>query len=319
MPIADSPFPRARALRTETLRPIGPGFDPRSVLRWPTRALRGGKDGIAVHFEATGAALSLTVLTTETGVVSDEDIAWAIDVGRGLSAVDDDPTEFVSMLTNHPLLGPLARRYDARLRRAPTVFEAFAEAVIAQLVTSDEAESARKRLWAHAGVLIDGTRLRAAPTAEAVRAVPSWKMHEMGVGSRRFVTLHEGAKRGVAIERIAREHAHEPEVFMEKLSSLRGVGPWTVNRVARNALAYADAVPVGDFHAPRVVTEALSEGRVRDGDDAAMLEALAPFRPHRARVVKLIELGWVDRNPALPGTPRRRPNVDKHRRLPWRT
>ncbi|MFO0674389.1 MAG: hypothetical protein U0235_33070, partial [Polyangiaceae bacterium] len=216
-------------------------------------------------------------------------------------------------------LGPLAKQHSPRLKRVPTVFEAFAEAVIAQLVTSDEAEDARKRLWAHAGLLIDGTRLRAAPTAEAVRAVPSWKMHAIGVGSRRFVTLHEGAKRGVAIERVAREHAHEPEIFMEKLCSLRGVGPWTANRVAKNALGYADAVPVGDFHAPRVVTEALTEGRIRDGDDAAMLEALAPFRPHRARVVALIERGWIARSPALPSAPRRRPRVDRHRREPWRS
>ena len=95
-----------------------------------------------------------------------------------------------------------------------------------------------------------------------------------------------------------------------------GVGPWTANLVARAALGWTDAVPVRDFHAHYVITEALTGVQ---GDDDAMLEALAPFRPHRARVVELIMQGQIA--DVLPGFERMRrplPRIDPHRREPWK-
>ena len=53
------------------------------------------------------------------------------------------------------------------------------------------------------------------------------------------------------------------------------------------ALGDADAVSVGDFHLPHLVSWALA-GEPR-GDDTRMLELLAPFAPHRGRVVRLLE------------------------------
>src|SRR5205085_12580362 len=119
-----------------------------------------------------------------------------------------------------------------------------------------------------AGEGIPATKLRAAPTAAAVRRVPMWRLREMGIGARRAATLREGAIRGPALERLRSE---EPERAMEKLTSLPGIGPWTANYIARDALGWADAVPIGDFHAPRFVTKALLG---EEGDDDAMVEAL---------------------------------------------
>jgi 3-methyladenine DNA glycosylase/8-oxoguanine DNA glycosylase len=102
---------------------------------------------------------------------------------------------------------------------------------------------------------------------------------------------------------------------VEKLQSLHGVGPWTANLVARSALGYSDAVPIGDCHAPYVVTGALTG---IEGDDDAMLAALEPFRPHRARVVVLLDRAQFARR-GVSSVPRRRlPRVDPHRREPWK-
>jgi 3-methyladenine DNA glycosylase/8-oxoguanine DNA glycosylase len=290
-----------------TLRPLGAGFDPKPLWRSPVRALRGGDDGVAFAFAPSGGALEVTVLAAGVlDAVGDDDVERAVRAARGIAGVDDDPSDFLAKVRGHAVLGPLAMRCDVRLTRTPTVFESFAEAVLAQLVTGEEARDAKRRLWAHAGLVLRGTRLRAAPTASAVRRVPSWTMHAMGIASRRFLTLHEGAKRGVAIERIA---AGEPAEFMERLMSLRGVGPWTANRVARAALAYPDAVPIGDLHVPRLVTEALTGER--DGTNETMLAALEPFRPDRARVVRLLERMHFAGDT-------RRAKVDPHRREPWR-
>ncbi|MBA3235486.1 MAG: DNA-3-methyladenine glycosylase 2 family protein, partial [Chloroflexi bacterium] len=52
-----------------------------------------------------------------------------------------------------------------------------------------------------------------------------------------------------------------------------------------------DAVSVGDFHLPNLVSFALA-GEPRS-DDARMLELLEPFRGQRARVIRLLELSGI--------------------------
>jgi 3-methyladenine DNA glycosylase/8-oxoguanine DNA glycosylase len=66
-----------------------------------------------------------------------------------------------------------------------------------------------------------------------------------------------------------------------------GVGAWTAAEVAQRALGDADAVSVGDLHIPRLVGWALLG---RPLDDDGMLRLLAPYAPHRHRVVRLVEL-----------------------------
>jgi len=54
------------------------------------------------------------------------------------------------------------------------------------------------------------------------------------------------------------------------------------------ALGDADAVSVGDYHLAGLVGWSLSGVKT---DDAAMLELLEPYRPHRQRVIRLLEIG----------------------------
>jgi 3-methyladenine DNA glycosylase/8-oxoguanine DNA glycosylase len=72
------------------------------------------------------------------------------------------------------------------------------------------------------------------------------------------------------------------------LRTVPGVGAWTAAEVAQRAHGDADAVSVGDFHLPSLVGWALAGRRM---DDDGMLELLEPYRPYRAWVVRLIELG----------------------------
>jgi 3-methyladenine DNA glycosylase/8-oxoguanine DNA glycosylase len=83
-----------------------------------------------------------------------------------------------------------------------------------------------------------------------------------------------------------------------------GIGPWTAAEVAVSALGDPDAVSVGDFHLPSLVTWALA-GEPR-GDDARMLELLAPYRGHRAMVIRLLELSGL-------APPRRAPRLTPRR------
>jgi 3-methyladenine DNA glycosylase/8-oxoguanine DNA glycosylase len=295
-----------------SFRPRGGPYDVRRLRRAPVRALRGGPGGLAASYAVAGGEIAITIVAADASC-SASDVAWAMEAARGLAAVDDDPSELLAMVRDHPLLGELGRRLDARLTRNPTVFESFARAVIEQLVTTYEASAAIRRLFGHTGETVGRTELRAPPTPAAVLAVPPWRLHAMGIGSRRAGTLREGARRGAALERL---RAGDPESAVGKLQSLPGVGPWTANLVARTALGWSDAVPVADFHAHSVITHALTGV---EGDDDAMLEALAPFRPHRARVVELVMQAQVaDVLPGRERLSRRLPRIDPHRREPWK-
>jgi 3-methyladenine DNA glycosylase/8-oxoguanine DNA glycosylase len=270
-------------------------------------ALRGGEHPLVVVLG--WANRSVRVRVHAAGAWTGEDVERAIDCARGLAAVDDDPSDFLTSVRRHPVLGPLVRGADPRLPKTPTVFEALAIAIIEQLVTGFEARASIRRLFRTAGEPVAGTSLVAPPSARAIHRVPMWRLRELGIGSRRAATLHRAAARGDAIERLRTE---PPELFLEKIQSLHGVGAWTANAVARAALGWSDAVPVGDFHAPYMISASLGREVSRDdpsGADHAMLEVLEPFRPHRARAALLLERS---------GTRMRLPRIDPHRREPWK-
>ena len=69
--------------------------------------------------------------------------------------------------------------------------------------------------------------------------------------------------------------------------SVPGVGVWTAAEVAQRALGDADALSVGDYHLSRMIGWTLL-GHVID--DADMEQLMEPMRPHRYRVVRLLEV-----------------------------
>jgi hypothetical protein len=79
--------------------------------------------------------------------------------------------------------------------------------------------------------------------------------------------------------------------------------PADVIEVAREMLrgmGHADAVPLGDYHLPRIVAFHLT-GEAR-GDDGRMLELLEPWRGQRGRIVR-----WILDTGRMP--PRRGPRM----------
>jgi 3-methyladenine DNA glycosylase/8-oxoguanine DNA glycosylase len=177
-----------------------------------------------------------------------------------------------------------ARNPGLRIGRTRAVFEAMAPYIVEQLVTSYEAHIGWGRMVHAWSERAPGPRplwLPPAPSAFARRAY--WEMRPFGLNKRRADTLRRAAVLAARLEEavdLSLDAAHR------RMRSIPGVGPWTAAHVAMTALGDADAVAVGDFHLPTLVGLVLAGER--DGDDARMLELLAPYAGHRGRVARLI-------------------------------
>lgn len=206
----------------------------------------------------------------------------------------DDPRGFAP---EHPVLRELWRRHPGlRVTRTGRVFEALVPAVLEQKVTGQEARGAWRWLVNRYGEPAPGPApagLRICPGPQVWAQIPSWDWHRAGVDGRRSRTIIAAARVAEALERtLALDNGPAVEAA---LRTVPGIGIWTAAEIAQRAHGDADAVSVGDFHLAAHVGWALTGHRV---DDARMLELLEPYRPHRLRAVRLIELG-APRPPAF--------------------
>ncbi len=225
--------------------------------------------------------------------------AWLVERADALGGLRDDPTGFTELARTHPVLAVLADAMPGlRLARTDRVFEELLRAVLAQKVTSIEAVRSYAALVRRFGERAPGpVELWMPPAPESIAAAPYWALHPLGVERRRADTLRQLAAVAGRLEALVEL---TPAQAQRRLTTLPGIGPWTAAEVSAVAFGDPDAVSVGDYHVPHQVAFALT-GAAR-GDDALLLELLAPFRGHRARVVRLIVAGGVRE-------PRRGPRV----------
>jgi len=173
-----------------------------------------------------------------------------------------------------------------RIPRTARVFEALVPAVLEQKVTGKEARSAFAVLVRRFGTPAPGPApdgMLVPPSAEVWRTVPSWEWHRAGVDAKRSQTVCRAAQLAGRLEEAV---GMSPADAGRRLAAVPGVGPWTVAEVAQRALGDSDALSVGDYHLSQFVGWALVG---RPLDDEAMVAVLERWRPHRYRVVRLLE------------------------------
>ena len=188
----------------------------------------------------------------------------------------------------HPLLIDTHRRHPGlRIPRTARVFESLVPAVLEQKVTGKEARSSFAVLVRRHGTPAPGPvpeGMLVPPSPEVWRAVPSWEWHRAGVDPKRSRTVCEAARPASRLEQAT---AMDPAAALVRLRAVPGIGVWTAAEIAQRALGDADEISVGDYHLAAFVGWALVG---RPVDDAGMVELLEPWRPHRHRVVRLLEL-----------------------------
>ena len=254
-----------------------------------TLRLRQGYDG-AVHADAWGPGAD-----------------WVLDSVPAMLGADDDPSGFVP---HHPTVADMHRQHPHwRLTRTGLVMEALVPAVIEQKVTGQEAFAGFRSLVHRFGERAPGPgadrRLWIQPTPEQLRRIPSWDWLRMHIDPARSRAVVRAATVAASLERTV---GLEGEEVDRRLRSLPGIGVWTAAEVRFRAHGDADAVSFGDYHVAKNVGWALTGEAV---DDVGMAELLEPYRPHRYRVQRLVELSGA-------GRPRRGPRMAPRTHLPRR-
>jgi 3-methyladenine DNA glycosylase/8-oxoguanine DNA glycosylase len=222
--------------------------------------------------------------------------AWGPGAGPLLDGVPallgahDDDSDFRA---HHPLVADLRRRMPAlRLGSVGRVWDLLVPSILEQKVTGYEAHRSWRELCWRFGEPAPGPApagMRVPPTPSAILAVSDWDWHLAGVDLARRRAIVASA---LAVHRLERAVELTGRAGRDVLRTVPGVGFWTAAEVAQRAWGDADAVSVGDFHIPGIVGYALLGRKL---DDAGMLEVLAPYAPHRQRVVRYLEASGIRR------------------------
>jgi 3-methyladenine DNA glycosylase/8-oxoguanine DNA glycosylase len=233
---------------------------------------------------------------------------WALEQLPAMLGAEDDPTGFEP---RHPVLIGAHRRHPHwRVARSGLVMESLVPAIIEQKVTGQEAFAGFRSLVYRFGERAPGPGqdrgLWVQPSPERLRMVPSWEWLRLHIDPARSRAVVRAAQVAASLERTV---GLDPAEVDRRLRSLPGIGVWTSAEVRFRAHGDADAVSFGDFHIPKDVGWALTGEPV---DDDGLAELLEPYRPHRHRVQRLVELARL-------GMPRRGPRMSPRRHLPAST
>lgn len=251
---------------------------------------------------------------------------WVLEQADAVAGLRDDLTGFAELAAAHPVVAELAHRHRGlRLAALGRVFPRLMRAIFEQKVTGKEAYRAYAATVRHfhkasGGEMTPGPLpgLLLPPEPAAVAATAYWVFHPFGVEQRRADTLMRAAVEADRLEQCA-----DAATLTARLTAIQGIGAWTAAEVTRVVFGDPDAVSVGDFHIPHMVSwalagearagsrepgealagsrrpgEALAGSRIAGLDvrrgalspaDKRMLELLEPFRGHRGRVCVLLE------------------------------
>jgi DNA-3-methyladenine glycosylase II len=201
-------------------------------------------------------------------------------VGYGAGMIHDPSGQSLKILTSHPLLGELAKQAQLpALRPQPELLIAFGSSVIGQQLSGKAAASIEAKFCAAFG--------GSWPDAPTLRQTPISELRACGLSFAKAETLHRLAD-ALTEAPIAAGDAQimTDEEILKRFTSLKGIGPWTVQMVLIFDLGRPDVWPVGDLAirtgvARLVGTPELPKPRA--------MEAWAhEFLGHRSTVARLI-------------------------------
>ena len=250
--------------------------------RDPTLRLRPGHlERATVTPEGTATLLVRWAGDTATVRAVGDGAAWLLARAPVALGCLDDASGFAPQ--EQPLRDLWRRHRGDRIPRTSTLWHDLAWFVVQQRVRREDADAQWARLVTACGTPAPGAEgLLAPPDAATVARLPYAQLHALGLERRRAQALVEAARAVVRLQHLVDDPFEEVEPHLRRVP---GIGPWTSSCLATHTWGCADRVVEGDDGIPSLVAWVLA--REARADDARMLQLLEPYRPHRARVVRL--------------------------------
>ncbi len=177
-----------------------------------------------------------------------------------------------------PLLGSVIDRvgtYQLKPVPANSLFEALLRSIVYQQLNGKAAGTIHARvlalLAAHGG-----------PTPDALAAVSDEELRAAGMSRAKLAAARDLAAKCTAgvVPTLDESHGLADEVLVERLTEVRGIGPWTVHMLLIFTLGRPDVMPTGDF-AIRLAWQRL-QGRRRGPKPDYLLRQTRHWAPYRS-------------------------------------
>ena len=207
---------------------------------------------------------------------------WLLERAPAFLGLLDDPGDFAPQDPKLRQLWAVFR--DDRVGRTATLWHDLAWTIVQQRVHRRDAARQWRRFVESLGDVAPGSPgLHFPPDPLKVARTPIGDLTRIGLDTRRARALHSAALVANQLQRLA---AGSVDDARRALSSVDGIGPWTIACLSAFTWGDPDTVIVGDSGIPSLIASTLTGER--RADDARMMQILEPFRPHRYRVLRLV-------------------------------
>ncbi len=230
-----------------------------------------------------GVVLTAPRLGQEEVAEAQRQVAW-------LLGTEQDLTPFYRMALQDGALAPLARGFRGlHIPHTGSVYEALVLAILGQQISSHVARILRTLLIQTYGaqVQLEGVTYHAFPRPEALMEAGLDGLRAIKFSTRKAQYILDIATR-VASGDLDLEslHSRPDDEVMRTLTSIRGVGPWTVQWLLIRALGRRDGFPHGDLALQRSLGMLVNGGTPLSAAQA--LEYSRRWSPYRSYVTTYI-------------------------------
>jgi DNA-3-methyladenine glycosylase II len=196
--------------------------------------------------------------------------------------------EATARLLEDPSFGPLVREVGpVRLRRSRgTPFESLVAAIVYQQLAGKAARTIHGRVVAALGGEV---------RPESVLAAPEVALREAGLSRAKLAAVRDLAEQAVSgAVRLDDLEALDDGAVVDRLTRVRGVGPWTAEMHLLFELRRPDVWPVGDLGVRAGLGRVLGLAAVPSAGEAALMGV--GYRPWRSAVAwycwRAVDLTW---------------------------
>lgn len=290
---------RNAATRLSCTLPLPRGYREHDFLEFHQRDPQGIAESIAgsclnkgLLWDGLPACLTIRLTGTKAdvelrldGIVDGADEPALAEMARQMLGLNQPVEAFEQAYEGHPQLGlMIAKNPGLRVPQAATPFEALTWAVTGQQISVQAAISLRRKLILAAGAR-HSSGLACYPDAARIARLSPEQLRQAGFSQTKAQSLLTLSSMVVNDTLPLAQWALNPppaSAIQDRLLSIRGIGPWTVNYALLRGFGWLDGSLHGDAAVRRGIQRLLA--RPDPVTEAEARAWLAPFTPWRALV-----------------------------------